>query len=452
VPSTRPLVAPPFAAELLAQRDPLTGLATRAALAPDLAAALERAERNGDAVVLAYVDLNEFKRVNDGLGHAVGDELLRQVAARLTAAVRPGDLVARLGGDEFLVVAADQPAKRGRSFQAVGERLADALADPYTLGALELQVDASVGISVFPDDAPDAASLIKHADSAMYEAKAVGGGVEVYSDGTGDPIERLELAARLRRAIERDELVLHYQPIFRLADRRVMGVEALVRWQDPERGLIPPGEFIPVAERTGVIDVLGDWVLRALCLQAKAWEAKGIVPNFGINVSPRQLRRGDFARRFAGEVAHHGLDPARFVLELVESSWSLEASRLLPVLERLRKYGLALAIDDFGAGYSSLWRLRELPVQVIKVDRSFLVGVPEDAQATEIFVAILRLADACGCDVVAEGVETAEQAAFLTAEGCRLGQGFHLGRPQPASMIESVLAGGIVPERRGASR
>ena len=230
----------------------------------------------------------------------------------------------------------------------------------------------------------------------------------------------------------------------------MQGVDALVRWQDPERGLVAPREFIPVAERTGVIDALGDWVLRAVCEQAQMWEARGIVPNFGVNVSPRELRRGNFARRVADQIASHGLDPGRFVLELVESSWSLEASRLLPVMEQLRAFGLSLAIDDFGAGYSSLWRLRELPVQVIKLDQSFLVGVPEDPQATAIFAAILRLADACGCYVVAEGIETAGQAAFLTAEGCRLGQGFHLGRPAPPEEIEPVLVAAMARRRSHA--
>lgn len=284
----------------------------------------------------------------------------------------------------------------------------------------------------------------------MHEARSGGMGIAVYDERTTDPIERLALAARLRRAVECDELVLHYQPVFRLSDRRILGVEALVRWQDPQRGLVPPDEFIPVAERTGVIDALGDWVLRALCDQGREWQKLGLRPNFGINISPRQLRRAGFAQRFAEQVAAHGLDPSNFVLELTESAWALDASRLLPTLRELRERGLSLAIDDFGAGYSSLWRLRELPVQVIKIDRSFLRDVPQDPQATRIFAAMLRLADACGYDVVAEGVECEEQLAYLATEGCRLAQGFHLGRPTTAALIEPLLLAGMVPERRRA--
>jgi EAL domain-containing protein (putative c-di-GMP-specific phosphodiesterase class I) len=284
----------------------------------------------------------------------------------------------------------------------------------------------------------------------MYEARAAGGGIHVYGIGTADPLERLELAARLRRAIERGELELHHQPIMRLADGAIMGVESLVRWRDPARGggLVPPVEFIPVAERTGVIDPLGDWVLREVCRQARAWADAGLKPNVGFNVSPRQLRRPDVARRFAEVVGAHGIEPGRFVLEITESAWSLEASRLLPVLGELRAAGFALAIDDFGAGYSSLWRLRELPVQIIKVDRAFLAGVPEDPQGTAVYSAILRLADACGCDVVAEGVETAEHADFLIAGGCRIAQGYHFSRPVPGPEVTELLQASIAADRR----
>jgi diguanylate cyclase (GGDEF)-like protein len=432
----------------LAYHDPLTGLANRAALEEALESAVADARAAGTAVALAFADLNEFKRVNDSLGHDMGDELLCQVAARLRSAVRPGDLVVRQGGDEFLVLVRDLPNAAREHAEAVGQRIVDALHAPFELGAAELLVDAAVGVSLFPDDADTPSALRKHADAAMYEAKAAGGGVQVYGAGTADPFERLALAARLRRAIERGELELHHQPVLRLADGGVMGVESLVRWRDPERGLVPPGDFIPVAERTGVIDPLGDWVLREVCRQAQAWKEAGLKPNVGFNVSPRQLRRAGVARRFAEIVAAHDIEPGRFVLEITESAWSLEASRLLPVLSELRAAGFALAIDDFGAGYSSLWRLRELPVQIIKVDRAFLAGVPEDRQATAVYSAILRLADACDCDVVAEGVELAEHADFLAANGCRLAQGFHFGRPVPAPEMTAVLEASIAPERR----
>jgi diguanylate cyclase (GGDEF)-like protein len=448
---SRPSVtAPALRGEMafLAYHDPLTGLANRAALEIALDEAIAEARLAGTVVALAFADLNEFKRVNDSLGHDVGDELLCQVAARLRTAVRPGDLVVRQGGDEFLVLVRDLPVASREHAEAVGQRIADAMHAPFALGAAELLVDASVGVSLFPADAETAETLRKHADAAMYEAKAAGGGVHVYGLGTADPLARLELAARLRHGIERGELELHHQPILRLADETVMGVESLVRWRDPMRGLVPPGEFIGVAERTGVIDPLGDWVLRDVCRQAAEWAELGLMPNVGFNVSPRQLRRADVARRFAEIVKAHGIDPSRFVLEITESAWSLEASRLLPVLSELRAVGFALAIDDFGAGYSSLWRLRELPVQIIKVDRAFLRGVPADEQGRSVYSAILQLADACGCDVVAEGVEQADQAAFLIESGCRIAQGYHFSRPVPGPEMTALLQESIAADRR----
>jgi diguanylate cyclase (GGDEF)-like protein len=430
-------------------RDLLTGLANRAGFETAVATAVDRARRDGSALALIFADLNEFNRINDSLGHSVGEELLTQVAQRLRRALAPGEIAARLESNEFAVLTAGLPALSHEQAEAIGQRISDALEGPYRLGVAELLVDASVGVSVFPSDADRPDTLVKHAEAAMHEARAGSVGIEVYDEDTTDPIERLALAARLRRAVQCDELVVHYQPIFRLADRRVLGVEALVRWQDPERGLVPPDEFISVAERTGVIDALGDWVLRAVCEQGREWHRLGLNPNFGVNVSPTQLRRSGFAQRFADQVIGHGLDPRRFVLELTETAWALDASRLLPVLHELREHGLSLAIDDFGAGYSSLWRLRELPVQVIKIDRSFLRDVPQDPQATRIFAAMLRLADACGYDVVAEGVEYEEQLEYLATEGCRLAQGFHLGRPTTAALLTPLLVAGMTPERGG---
>lgn len=445
-PVARPVLAP-VALDL---SDPLTGLASRAGFESAVAAAVDKSRDDGSALTLVYADLNSFNHINDSLGRSVGEELLTQVGERLQGALGKGDIAARLDSDKFAVLAAHRQGLTREMTEAIGQAIADALEAPYTLGVAELLVDACVGVSAFPNDADRPDTLVKHAEAAMHEARSGGMEVGVYDERTTDPIERLALAARLRRAVGCDELVLHYQPIFRLSDRRILGVEALVRWQDPQRGLVPPDEFIPVAERTGVIDVLGDWVLRALCEQGREWKKLGLSPNFGINISPRQLRRAGFAERFAEQVAAHGLEPSSFVLELTESAWALDASRLLPVLRELRERGLSLAIDDFGAGYSSLWRLRELPVQVIKIDRSFLRDVPADPQATRILSAMLHLANACGYDVVAEGVEHEEQLEHLAAEGCRLAQGFHLGRPVPAAEIEPVLLAGMASERQRA--
>lgn len=443
-------VAPRVSAGAPDHWDSLTGLASRTGFETALATAVDRAHREGSALALVFAGLNEFNRINDSLGHSVGEELLTQVAQRLRRALAPGDIAARLDSDEFAVLAAGSPSLSREQAEAIGQRVSDALDGPYRLGVAELLVDASIGVSVLPNDADRPDTLFKHAEAAMHEARSGSVNIEVYDDNTTDPVEQLTLAARLRRAVQCDELVVHYQPIFRLADRHVLGVEALVRWQDPERGLVAPDQFIPVAERTGVIDALGDWVLRAVCEQGRAWQKRGLNPNFGVNVSPTQLRRSGFAQRFADQVTEHGLDTKRFVLELTETAWALDASRLMPVLHELREHGLSLAIDDFGAGYSSLWRLRELPVQVIKIDRSFLRDVPQDPQATRIFGAMLRLADACGYDVVAEGVEHEEQLAYLATEGCKLAQGFHLGRPGPVAQIESLMLAEMIPERRHA--
>ncbi len=394
-------------------------------------------------MALAFADLNEFKRVNDSLGHDVGDELLCQVADRLRKAVRPGDLVVRQGGDEFLVLIRDLPAAGRAAAEAVGQRIADAMHAPFSLGAAELLVDAAIGISLFPDDAETPDALRKHADAAMYEAKGAGGGVNVYGDGTVDPLARLELAARLRRGIERGELEL--APPADPAARRPRRRSASSR---SSAGAIRPAAAGPAgrvhprggAHRRdrGARRLGAERGLRA----GARWAEPGLYPNVGFNVSPRQLRRPDVARRFAEVVNAHGIEPGRFVLEITESAWSLEASRLLPVLAELRAAGFALAIDDFGAGYSSLWRLRELPVQIIKVDRAFLAGVPHDPQATAVYSAILRLADACGCDVVAEGVEEAEHADFLVRRRHRPGLPLRPpgAGPEVTALLEASIA------------
>jgi diguanylate cyclase (GGDEF)-like protein len=437
------------AAEEQALRDPLTGLPNRALLQEHLASALARAKRSGKAVVLVYVDLDDFKLVNDSLGHAAGDDMLRAVAARLDVGTRGGDVLARQGGDEFLLMLTDvDAADATTAAHAVVERVTSALEQPITIGEAELQVTASLGVSVFPGDAHDPDTLMRHADAAMYRAKAAASGWALYEPSQAEPLARMSLAARLRRAIEDDELELHFQPVFALRDDSILGVEALVRWNDPERGLVPPADFITTAEQTGVIDALGDWVLRATCEQLHEWAADGLRPHMGVNLSPYQLRRPGFAARTAAIVAEHGLEPRRIVFELTESAWTLEADRTHPVLEELKAAGFGLALDDFGAGYSSLHRLLELPFDIVKVDRALLRDVPERDDAVAVLTAIQRLAEACDCDVVAEGVETSEQLALLRRLGCRLAQGYGLARPAPAGEITPLLRDGLVTARR----
>jgi diguanylate cyclase (GGDEF)-like protein len=432
----------------LAYHDPLTGLPNRAGLAERLHRALAAADRGGRLALLS-IDLDGFKLVNDGLGHAAGDELLCQVARRLESVRRPADIVARHGGDEFVMVAElEGAADATAATAAIGRRIGERMEAPFTVADAEFRVGASVGAAIYPDDARDAEALHRHADWAMYQAKESGGGFAAFRDGQADPLGRMSMAAALRRGLLDGALHLEYQPIYNLSSRALVGLEALSRWRDPTRGAVTPDVFIPVAEKTGVINALGDWVLEQVCRDALAWEALGLRPNFGINVSPRQLQRPGFAADVAATVAHHGLDPRRFILELTETAWSLDANRTMPVLHELTTAGFVLALDDFGAGYSSLSRLRRLPVKVIKIDRSFMTDLPEDPQAVAIVEAILALANACHCDVVCEGVETEAQIAFLAHRQVRLVQGFGLARPQPVEAVTALLARELVAERR----
>jgi diguanylate cyclase (GGDEF)-like protein/PAS domain S-box-containing protein len=427
--------------EHLAYHDALTGLPNRALLSEHLALALARAARAGTACALLYLDLDDFKLVNDSFGHAGGDELLRQVAARLDARSRAGDLLARQGGDEFLLLLTDLEGDPVDAAQSAAETLLDALGEPFRLADEELQLSASVGLSVYPRDASDADTLLRHADAAMYQAKASGShGAAPYEVQAVGARERLALVARLRRAIEGDELTLHYQPVVSPATGRLDALEALVRWDDPERGTIPPGDFIPIAEETGLIEPLGAWVLEALCRQRGAWVAAGAdPPRLHFNVSPRELRRADFAERVLATVARHGIEPGYLAVELTETTIMREHARSAPILRTLAEAGMRVAIDDFGSGYSSLTRLRELPVHSLKLDRAFLQGVPKQPESAAMVTAILELASALGMAAIAEGVETEAQRAFLVARGCPLAQGFHLGRPVPAAALDGLL-------------
>lgn len=427
----------------LAYHDRLTGLPNRALLEEQLARDLTRARRSGAPVALLYFDLDNFKLVNDSLGHTAGDEVLRETAVRVSELTRTGDVLARQGGDEFLLlldcsaggepgVAADPRAIA----QIAGDRIAAALERPFEVHGAQFHVGASIGVALFPEHADDPESLFTCADQAMYQAKRAGGGtVAFYEPHAWDARKRLSLTTRLRRAIDEGELRLHFQPIVRAADGSLEAVEALVRWEDPDEGLIPPGAFIPVAEETGLIDGIGAWVVEALCEQAAVWGRDGFRPQLNFNLSPRQLRRGDLVASIAEAIDARRLDPAQFCAELTETALLSDARRQRSLLTELHEAGLAIAIDDFGAGHSSLGRLRDLPVQVLKVDRAFISRVPDDPGSAAIVAAVLDLGAALGMTTVVEGVEEQAQLDFLRGHGAPLVQGFLTGRPVPADAL-----------------
>ncbi len=432
----------------LAYHDHLTGLPNRALLREHLEPALARARRIGHAVALLYLDLDDFKLVNDSFGHDAGDELLRQVAGRLSAQRRSADVLARQGGDEFLLLLIDVEGDPDAAADAAARRMLSALDEPFRLSGEDFYVGGSVGISIFPCDACDGRTLLRHADAAMYEAKAAGrSGVRRYEERPTAAVDRLSLTTRLRRAVANDELLLHWQPIVSPADGALHALEALVRWRDPVRGLVPPSEFIPVAEETGLIEHVGEWVVDAICRQRLQWRAQGASPRVHLNVSPRELRQGDFAERLLGQLTELAQGLEGLTIEITETVAMRERARTEPLLRQLVAAGAQVAIDDFGSGYSSLTRLRELPVQVLKLDRTLLRDVPARGEAAAVVVAVLDLAAALDMTAVAEGVETEEQRAFLVARGCPLAQGYLLGRPIAAAELGELLAG---PEARAA--
>jgi len=430
-------------AAFLAYHDKLTGLPNKAMFEELLELSIARARRHDLAVCVITTDLDDFKLVNDSLGHERGNELLGKLAERFREATRETDLVARPGGDEFLLLLAD--LERGgmpgagdpvMAAEAVASRVREALNEPFDLDGTEVYVTASIGIALFPNHAGDANELLRISDAAMYQSKrAAPGGYVVYSDKTDDSLGRLSLSTRLRKAVEHENWELHYQPIVDLGDGTIVGVEALIRWNDPGGGLVPPGEFIPLAEEMGLIEAIGDWVVEELARQDAAWRAEGLDVEMSFNLSPRQLWRPDIATRILSRLAANDVDPTKTIVEVTESTAMTDPDRTLRILWDLHSRGLRLAIDDFGTGYSSLSRLKHMPVDILKIDRSFVRDVHADEQAGNMVKAIIQLADGLGMTPLAEGIETEREWRFLLESGCRLGQGFFFCKPVPAADI-----------------
>jgi diguanylate cyclase (GGDEF)-like protein len=428
----------------LAYTDGLTGLSNRAQTERRLTETIA----HGDPVALLVIDLNGFKLVNDSLGHTAGDAILRQVARRLERGAAGAALIARHGGDAFAVLVGDLGDDPQAAATALAERLLTTIRQPLSIDGTDFELDAEVGMAIFPDHATRPEELLRRADAAMYQAKVSGPGtITVYESALDDSHARLQLTSRLRRAIAGGELVVHYQPIFEPAAGRIVALEALVRWQDPEQGLIPPFAFIPFAEETGLIAQIGDRVVELVIEQARCWREAGLTPAISFNASPRELRAPDYATRLRDRIAAAGLNPADFTVEITESAMVGDPARVEPILHELSATGVRLAIDDFGAEHSSLGRLRTLPVNMLKVDRSLLGGVPSDPRASAIVASLLTLAEALDVVSVVEGVETEEQRRFLVEHGCLLAQGFALGRPAPVEATTRLLEQDAIAQR-----
>jgi diguanylate cyclase (GGDEF)-like protein/PAS domain S-box-containing protein len=421
-----------------ALHDDLTGLPNRRSLYERLAAEMA-VSRPEDGFSLLLVDLDRFKEVNDVLGHQSGDDLLRQVAARFAKEVRGEDLLARLGGDEFAVlVGGRRGAEAGLE---IARRLSDALSQEFILSGVPVHVEASIGIARHPVDGSDATALLRCADSAMYAAKDLSTELEVF-DGKRDHHSptRLKRLGELRQALDRDELLLHYQPKLTLESQVIPGVEALVRWMHPEQGLLLPGEFVPLAEQTGLIKPLTSFVLQSALRQVGAWQRDGHDLSVAVNVSERSLLDPDFPDEVQRLLAAAGVAPARLELEITEGTIMADPVRAAAVLRRLDALGVSLSLDDFGTGYSSLSRLRELPISEIKIDRSFAARIETDERDVAIMRSTIELGHNLGCSVVAEGLETQEALERVTSLGCDTGQGFHIARPLDARAITAWLA------------
>jgi diguanylate cyclase (GGDEF)-like protein/PAS domain S-box-containing protein len=427
-----------------AQHDRLTNLPNRTLLIDRLGQAIETSRRNGTRLAVQFLDLDGFKHINDSLGHAIGDKVLQSVAKRLLGCVRTSDTVARMGGDEFVVILSEVAHARDAGVKA--KKILDALSAPHSLDRYSVSITASIGVTTYPNDGQDPETLVKNADLAMYRAKEKGpNNYQFFERGMNvRATERQWIEASLRHALERDEFVLHYQPKINLKTGEITGVEALIRWQHPDRGLVFPLQFISVAEDCGLMLPIGRWVLRESCKQAQAWQDAGLRPiEMAVNVSSVEFRSDDFLEGVKTILKDTRLEPRYLELELTESVLMRHVEFTAPALQKLKAMGVRLAVDDFGTGYSSLSYLKQFPIDTLKVDQSFVREIAADTDDATIVNAVINMSRGLKHRVIAEGVETTEQVEFLQAHGCDEAQGYYFGQPVPAPEFAKLLETGI---------
>jgi diguanylate cyclase (GGDEF)-like protein/PAS domain S-box-containing protein len=429
----------------LAQHDSLTDLPNRVLMRDRLVEAIVLSTRHRRILAVLFLDLDRFKRINDSLGHLIGDRVLQSVARRLFTCVRSSDTVSRQGGDEFVLLLWEE--RHARDASVTADRILQAMREPHCIDEHVLHVSASIGIAMFPEDGTDADTLIGNADVAMYHAKECGRDNYQFfqADMNARAIERQLIEADLRHAIERRELLLHYQPKVDLVSGAIVGVEALIRWRHPRRGLLPPGQFIEIAEDCGLIVPIGRWILREACRQARAWQDAGLPAiRIAINVSAVELRAANFVSSVAASLAATGLQAHHLEIELTETFLMQEAQSTVVVLRELRAMGVHLALDDFGTGYSSLSYLQRFPIDTLKIDRSFIRDLATDADDATIVRAVIGMGNNLQLRVVAEGIETRAQLDFLRAQACAVGQGFYFSRALPTAEFAELLEHGLV--------
>ena len=437
----------------LAYYDTLTGLANRRSLTDNLRQAMAEADRTGRLVAVALLDLDRFKIINDTLGHDVGDKLLQEVSERLKTSVRSGDTVARLGGDEFALVLGS--VAQVDDITRVAQKIIEHFAPPFRPAGRELFVTPSIGITLYPSDADTPETLLKNADAAMYHAKESGrNAFRFYTAELNERAgKRLTLETALRHALARQELLLHYQPLVDMGSGKIIGTEALIRWQHPELGLVPPLDFIPLAEETGLIVPIGEWVLNTACVQAKAWERAGFGGlQMAVNLSIRQFHEGALVETVRRALTDSGLEPRCLDLELTESMLMRDPERTVAVMQELKRLGVSFSMDDFGTGYSSLSYLKRFPLDTLKIDRTFVRDITTDPNDAAITQATIVMAKSLGLTVIAEGVETREQLEFLKRHGCDAAQGYYFSRPLPPEELSELLAKQLLPPRRASGR